>query len=387
VAALLALTRPDGLLFVAVTGALAIAQARLEPSRREAARSLLVGVSPWVVVIIHELWRLSFYGAWLPNTYYAKVVEPWPASGVRYATSYVVEYALWFPVLAAIALAVRRGIPRPSRATFGSLIASRAVPFVVTVAVAIHLLYYTLIVGGDHFEYRVYSYTIPLLFVGIAYVFNRAQCRPWTALALMSTFILLSAPVPWTHWAKTRHLTTRGETQFMFVPIASSWPKPVAWYARIFDRSQSWLIRHAVCMRHQEHKVFWRTQANGHPTRAEGAKIPGDGFPVFASYTVGVPSWVFPNVNVIDMFGLNDYVIARAPYPKDKQRFMAHGRKAPEGYVESYRPNVTERGWVAPRRGAISATGIACLEDYWRACLPQIRRGVGTFDYANACPP
>jgi len=382
--ALLALTRPDGLLFVAATGVLAIIHARREPDLRSTVRVFLIGVSPLVLVVVHELWRLSFYGAWLPNTYYAKVVEPWPSSGVRYAASYILEYSLWFPILVAVVLATRRGIPRPTRA-FPGWITSRAVPAVAIGAVAAHLAYYTLIVGGDHFEYRVYSYTVPLVLVAFAYVLNHFRCRARTALVLMSTFLLLSTPVPWTHWNRTRHLNTRDETRRMFVPIAPVWPKPVAWYARMFDWNQSWLIHRSVCVRHQEHKVFWRFQVEKHPARAEGARIRHDAFAVHVTAAVGMPAWVFPHANIIDTNGLNDYVVARTPYPQSRRRLMAHGRKAPEGYIASYRPNLTAEGVITPRARSLTAIRIACLEHYWRDQLPAIQRGARRFDYLRAC--
>ena len=385
VSALLALARPDGLLFVGVTGALALMQVRGEPNPRLAIRAFLISVSPLAVILAHEAWRLSFYGAWLPNTYYAKVVEPWPSSGVRYAASYILEYCLWFPILALMALQLQRGIPRPSRGVFTKLLTTHVFTTAAIVAVVIHLAYYTLIVGGDHFEYRVYSYTVPLFFVALAGVLNHLTGRVRVAILLTITSILLAAPVPWTHWNKTRHLNTRKATHFLCVPIAPAWPKPVAWYARMFDRQQRWLIYRMVCTRHQEHKMFWRHQVKTYRTRAEGASVRYDDFAVHAVESVGVAAWVFPHANIIDMFGLNDYVVARTPYPETLIRRMAHGRRAPEGYVESYQPNLTAKGVIKPRGAPLTATRIACLEHYWRAQLPRIRRGEHRFDDVRAC--
>jgi hypothetical protein len=60
---------------------------------------------------------------------------------------------------------------------------------------------------------------------------------------------------------------------------------------------------------------------------------------VLAFPAVGVVSWVLPHVNVIDLFGLNDWVIARGE-SQPGGRWMAHDRLAPAAYVECFSPNV-----------------------------------------------
>jgi hypothetical protein len=61
---------------------------------------------------------------------------------------------------------------------------------------------------------------------------------------------------------------------------------------------------------------------------------------VIALTTVGVPGWTMPNVAILDVFGLNDAVIARNPVAAERFRLMAHDRSAPPGYIECFRPNV-----------------------------------------------
>lgn len=91
----LALTRPDGLLYCAATLVLVLTLA-LSVERRERALTLVSGLAPFAAVAAHLIWRLGYYGQWLPNTYYAKVVEAWPESGLRYLLCFVLEYGLWF---------------------------------------------------------------------------------------------------------------------------------------------------------------------------------------------------------------------------------------------------------------------------------------------------
>ena len=80
-ASLAALARPDGVLAVLATLGL-LALDPLDPDRRPLPPPRLVlACLPLLASPIHFLWRWSFYGAWLPNTYYAKAGDPWPEYG------------------------------------------------------------------------------------------------------------------------------------------------------------------------------------------------------------------------------------------------------------------------------------------------------------------
>jgi arabinofuranosyltransferase len=187
----------------------------------------------------------------------------------------------------------------------------------------------------------------------------------------LAAAVLLALPVPWTHWALTHDLRTREETFQMRVAIAPHWPAPVRGYARAFDRLQDWLIGRFVCARHQEHRVLHQLEIETYPSRAEGARIGPAGHPVYAGLAIGVPGWVLPNVDIIDLWGLNDYVIARAePIPASKRQ-MAHDRRPPEGYVECFQPNVFLPGpgrmQVRPRDPELTDAQIVACETRWRA--------------------
>jgi arabinofuranosyltransferase len=381
-AATLALTRPDGLLFCAATVALVAALA-MRTEGRARVKTVVAGLAPFVVVIAHLAWRLQFYGQWLPNTYYAKVVEPWPESGLRYLFSFVLEYGLWFAaavILWSVAGAVRDWLPTAvaewSRKRAGQAVArwfgQHGPRLIVIGAIVLHAGYYTLIVGGDHFEYRIYTHLLPLGFAALIWSLHRMNISVAAAAGVCVAFIALSLPVPWVHWAKTHDLTTRIQTHVMRVPVAPSFPKPLRWYARLFDEQQSWLIDHHVCMRHQEHKIYWKTQIRQYPTRQQGAEISGEGWPVFPCWNVGVPGWVLPEIVVIDLLGLNDAVIAHTPVEIDENRHMAHSRRPPEAYVDGFRPNVTvraRRAQVEPRDRPLSRTEIEEHERRWREGL------------------
>jgi arabinofuranosyltransferase len=248
-ALLLCLTRPDGLIFAAATALLMALEARRRP--------FLLPASPLLGIPVQLLWQRATYGSWTPNTYTAKVVAPWPASGVRYALSFVMEYFLWIWIAVAVALMVRwlRDMRRP-RAPRGR----RQARACVLGALALHALFYTLVVGGDHFEYRVFNHLIPLMPVSLIWMMQRLSIPAGRRLAILALSVVLSWPIPWTHFAITRGLTTRAETFRMFRPVAPAFPAVVRWYPAGFDRLQGWLIRHWVCVRHQEHKVFEQSQ-------------------------------------------------------------------------------------------------------------------------------
>jgi arabinofuranosyltransferase len=208
--------------------------------------------------------------------------------------------------------------------------------------VVAHAAYYTLIIGGDHFEYRVYSHLIPLLFLSALWMSSRLSSRVGLTAAVLVAFIAASQAIPWTHWSETRHLKTRPETRIMIRPIAHRFPAPLRPVVEQWDGLQAWLIEHHVGMRHQEHKIFYQSMAKLWVDREEGARIRWEQRAVVALWTVGVVGWVLPEAAIIDRFGLNDRVIARAPpkHADSGERLMAHERKAPPGYIECFRPNL-----------------------------------------------
>jgi hypothetical protein len=106
-----ALTRPEGLFLFALTGlhlvAMKIARRKLVPTRAEL-RFVLVFLA---LVVPHLLWRRSYYGWWLPNTFYIKSsggAGTWQ-QGAFYLWRFTAQLHMWvFPLLAAIGFAVKR---------------------------------------------------------------------------------------------------------------------------------------------------------------------------------------------------------------------------------------------------------------------------------------
>jgi arabinofuranosyltransferase len=346
-AAALALTRPDGLLFCAVSAGLAARAACEQRSLRGAA-----ALAPFLVVAAHLVWRFGTYGALLPNTYYAKHVGSWPESGVRYAASFIVEYGLYVPLLLLVVGVWRRRIGRPVSVAFA----------LGAIALVGHLAYYTFVIGGDHFEYRVYSHLVPWVWVATIWLVPRVLDGARASLAVLGASLALSLPIPWLHWARTHEKTTRASTVFMIEPIAPVFPPPFRALVEPWDDWQAWLIHRYVCRRHQEHKIYVDVQRAFYPARAEGRSAVGRDWPTLAVGGVGVPGWTLPNVAIIDIHGLNDLVVARTPPDRRRPRKMAHDRWAPPGYLSCLQPNVViqARRAIIHERPLSEAAIVAC---------------------------
>ncbi len=354
-AALLALARPDGLLFCAGT---AIGVALWQWRRRRPQE--LWCLSPLCIVLAHLLWRHATYGTWLPNTYHAKYTGAWPESGARYLGSFVIEYALYVPLALWLAALMRK-----------TDLALRLSWLALTILAA-HLTYYTLVVGGDHFEYRVYSHLVPWCWVAMIVLAVRLFPNPSAGFPALLVGLLLSLPVPWLHWLRSHEKQARADTEFMVITLSWAFPPPFSFLVKQWDDWQAWLIEHYVCMRHQEHKVFGALQLSTYPDRRRGLSMQWDEHNVYVINTTGVPGWILPNAAVIDTHGLNDFVIARTPPNTRGERHMAHDRWPPHGYVACFEPNVSIEGAaIIVRPRPLSDTRIRECERSFAAALPE----------------
>jgi arabinofuranosyltransferase len=365
-ASLLTLTRPDGLLFLAAT---APAVALFDPrTRRKRLRGACVAFWPVGLVVAHLAFRLATYGEWLPNTFFAKRGTPWPESGLRYGAAFALEYGVWvwFFVVAVAGARVAGMVLRGGG--LRAFLRRDGCAVLAIGALLAHVAYYTLIVGGDHFEFRIYNHIIPLLFVSGAALLAWLCTRAAAVYAVLGFWVVISWPIPWMHWLKTKDLHTRQETLLMIVPIAPDVPAAVRPVARWWDGLEAWLIRHSVGRRHQEHKVFLEDREAVLPSRSFGAGISWEEHPVVSSQTVGYLGWVFPNIAVIDLLGLNDHAIANNPVRPKRTRLMAHDRVPPEGYVACFRPNVGKEGQIITvEKRSLSDDDIrACERRWWR---------------------
>jgi arabinofuranosyltransferase len=332
-----ALTRPDGLLFVAATVLLLAWQGIALRIRYGAVRLATVGGAA-VVFSTHLLWRVATYGEWVPNTYFAKVGEPWPEAGARFVAAFAVENGIWLWLLGAVAwlawCATHRGWAKdgadPSGAIgrIGPFVVRHLGVFAVLGAVVAHGGYYAYKVGGDHFGFRVFSWWLPLLFVGAAR-FVRPLPRAGAVAVLAAWVALGTHPIGWMHHvAAAEGRATAPADRYGFEPredravvVAERFVWPLSAALGAYDRWNAWLEMHLVALRRHRHVAFLATLEQRYPSRADGALVAwendrGDR-PVHAVDTVGIPGWTLPNVAILDTLGLNDRVVARAVPPAD----------------------------------------------------------------------
>ncbi len=348
-AAVAALTRPDGLLLVAATaGAAALALAR----RQLGAGTLWRGLLPLTTVLAHVLWRRWFYGEWLPNTYYAKVVAAWPEAGARYLGCFLVENGTWLAPLVAVAwLAV--AIARDRRFLVRTVLEQPAATAAVA-ATLLHAAYYVVQIGGDHFEYRVFSHLVPLCVLAVAAM--TAQLARGARLPLLAVLVMgITSGVSWVHCALTRDMPLHGFVRI--TPQLPAWAQP---FGRWFDRQQAWLLFHNIGLRCNHHARLLEEFRKPYPGRLRIVDPP-DAFPVSTTGAVGIVGWSLPDCAIIDSHGLNDWVVARTP---------AHGF-APPLTRERLRPLIEAAdadgdGWLdaAELRGVLAlitgrGTGVA----------------------------
>lgn len=145
--ALTTLTRPEGALFAAVAGVVAAVEALRR--RRPLAPLVAWGALYLVPVLAHLAWRRAYYGAWLPNTFRAKVPEPQWAQGGDYVAYFLTGTgAAWLVPLLFAAVLVRPGF---RQALFAAWLAADVA--------------YLLAVGGDFMEFRFLVPMLPVLFL------------------------------------------------------------------------------------------------------------------------------------------------------------------------------------------------------------------------------
>jgi hypothetical protein len=140
------LTRPEGALFTCIAGMLFMVEIL---RRRRSLRAGLVWATPFSLIVgAHLLWRYAYYGAWLPNSFHAKVPGAWWEQGWRYLTLFAEDYQIvWFlPVAAASVLMGRRFV----HVLFAGVISA--------------YLIYVAGVGGDRFEFRFLVVVLPYLY-------------------------------------------------------------------------------------------------------------------------------------------------------------------------------------------------------------------------------
>ena len=152
------LTRPDGGLFFVVAGLFYLPA--VFSRETNSIRRLAALVIPFMLLVgTHEVWRYSYYGEFLPNTFYAKGVFNWWRAwlGIRYFSDFALT-APYLPILLLVGLIYR---------TFARSWDKLLTYF--TVIIVIFSLYVAY-PGGDHMSaFRPLVAVIPLMAILLGY--------------------------------------------------------------------------------------------------------------------------------------------------------------------------------------------------------------------------
>jgi hypothetical protein len=332
--ALASLTRPDGLLLAVC--ALGTAALHLRASGELKARWLAGSLALYAAVVGgHFLFRISYYGDWLPNTYYAKVGgRTWWDMGLSYLALFVIEYGvvLWIPlIVASIVHHRRRGT------TF--------VPLLVAAIVLPHLLYIASI-GGDHFEFRPLDLYFPLVFILLydgAKQLSVAAHRKWavpTYLVLVCGG-LVALPLQ-SHWQfpQTYHpgfpgsALETGEGQEFLDPAREAlfrWPG-LRWIAQTHRDLLRAATRQFVGIRQEEHRMFLATvipEGRRLLKMVDDGRLPRDLY--LALDCIGAVPYI-TGLRTMDRLGLTDAHVAHQPADR-AVRMMAHDKMATLDYA------------------------------------------------------
>jgi hypothetical protein len=191
VAVVLAMTRPDGALFVAAT----FAFVAFDAWRRRAVRLAIGCAAPLLCVFgPYLLWRHAYYGYWVPNTFYAKsAADPYPGQGLRY----VVEFArCYWALLPALPVAMWFVARKPDPLAPVSAFLGRR-PWFALLAFVLPYLAFVVWVGGDFMFARFLLPIVPVVLLAFDFACLRwraAWLQPALAAGLAGALLLRAEP-------------------------------------------------------------------------------------------------------------------------------------------------------------------------------------------------
>ncbi|MEO6953356.1 MAG: hypothetical protein ABI321_16265 [Polyangia bacterium] len=287
---LAALTRPEGILFFALTGLHRVVV--LAMRRRLPARGDWLALAGFVVLVApHVLWRHAYYGWWLPNTFYIKASGGSGTWGQGAYYLFRMGEALHTP-LAIVVIVVGLLVTR------GQVALQRASAYVLFLTAVFYV--YIASVGGDFMGlFRFAMPVVPLLFsLCVAALYAMAsRGRP---LAIAATVVLLAL-----HVAHAYPLTKRYE--IIGADRGIDTPGFLRWYTADRAAIGKWF--------------------GAHRQDDDYAAVGGAGAQVYYSR---IPS--------LDCYGLSDAHIAHAV--KAQSNRPGHQKYAPLAYQLSKHPTI-----------------------------------------------
>jgi len=260
-------------------------------SLAEVARVLAAWSAPFGLFVIYMLWKHSYYGAWLPNTYWAKSADvAWWSQGIFYSLSFWVGTLALLPLLLSLGLLCRLADPRIRRLALFSL---------GTVAL---FTVYTSKVGGDFMFGRFFVSVLPLVLLSaevvVGWVISSGRFVP---AALITAALLVSAtPVRlFDGGSEIRGIVDENA----FWPVGSLWPE-------VQVKAVHWKLGQ-----------FFRDEVVGRGLR-----------PVIGTGGIGMVGY-YSGLTLVDSRGLTDRVVARQEL-RERVR-PGHEKRASRNYIRS----------------------------------------------------
>lgn len=285
------MTRPEGLIAVAVTGAFYVADAARAPSRRPALTRTLVWGGVFALLYgSYFIWRYTYYDYLLPNTYYAKVSLNIATvdRGLNYLADSGLQYHLLTLLTGTILLAFTSRVGRDA---------------VYIVALAALMTASIVVEGGGDVHGRFLVPVLPLLLLG--------------GLAGFATFLKRAALSP----AQAATVTVLALGLGGLSLLSNSYDPLLAFGRKgIEERSMlgSWLNEHTP----------------PHYT--------------IADFMVGAISYHASDRDFLDLLGLNDVVIGHTEIPDMGSGVAGHEKYNPDYVFDVVRPEIIVVGQVHP---------------------------------------
>jgi uncharacterized membrane protein (GlpM family) len=349
---LAAMTRPEGVLAATLCGAFLVLPALVGVLRREQPIRRAVADVPWrdigrlasgflVIFAPYYLWRYSYYGYPLPNTFYAKVgaTGAQVVRGAQYAAEFAAAQwpLLLILLLGALAwLLVQRATTRPAgrpAAYERPQLPAALLPALLCCMYAAYII----AVGGDHFP--IFRFFVPLL--------------PLMALLCAAALAQIAARMP--RAAAAPALIT-------LVLLSVSWQAPQLYASRTLNAASGVWGEQSVVDKNREIGLWLRD--NTAPDTLVATGIAG----ALAYYS---------ERPVLDTLGLNDLHIARIEVAT-----MGQGVAGSEKFDREY---VLERQPVyIPYSSADGLRGYAEFDAAYRRIIVRGPEGRGVRLYVRA---
>lgn len=367
-------TRPDGALFYILANSLIagrIIAARLGV-KRALGQLLLFNASCLILFVPYLIWKTSYYGHLLPNTFYAKSgggLIKW-AQGVYFLSTYFRAYfsSLLIVVPMAMALALILREFKSHRSFIQSLLnlmqdRSFAATLTALLGIVIYVVVFIVRSGGDFMYARFLVPLMPFMYFSIEWAMVRIfSSRPKALLlatALLPACLIIEVPL------RDNFLKPPDETyeSFMEHRHQTRGVNDEYWYytAPIFLGNTMNAIEAQRFMGETLRPYLEGTDASmlliGHNALAYYAKAP----------------------YAIEYFGLTDETIARTPSKlgHDETSFIGHERKADPDYllergldIMSFKPEDHHESWrrvrfLTPNETWLTAVLMTYDRDLW----------------------